>query len=482
MTLLSIILVPIFIATLSFFVKKNIQPLEKLAFFTALCEPALLFFILKGVVNEGNSSFAPYFLVDRLGAIVMLTVVLVGSTSLIYSIGYLREEVKKNIIGFHRVRQYFILAHLFLSSMLFAISTVNPIAMWIAIEATTLSTVFLISFYNKPTSIEAAWKYFVVNSIGLLLGFFGTLLYFTPIKNISSAGLIEWNTIILNAGNFDPLILKIAFVFVFIGYGTKVGLAPMHTWLPDAHSKAPSPISALLSGSLLNVAMLAILRFKIITDTAISPDFSHGLFVAFGTVSLIVTSFIIFIQKNYKRLFAYSSIEHMGIVSLGFGFGGIGAVASLFHMVYHSIVKSILFFSAGNIFLKYSSTKMANIGGVLRILPITGTILFIGILAITGVPPFGIFITKIYILSAGIQNYPIIVLVSLVLLAIIFAGFLGHASGILFGNAPKGILEGEMNYFTIIPSLFLVFVLVWMSVFPPLVLKSLIYSASALIK
>jgi len=197
--------------------------------------------------------------------------------------------------------------------------------------------------------------------------------------------------LIANASTFDPIILKIAFVFVLIGYGTKVGLVPMHTWLPDAHSKAPAPISSLLSGVLLNVAFIAVLRFKLVTDTAIGPQFSGGLLVFFGIVSIAIAAFIIFIQKNYKRLLAYHSIEHMGIITLGFGFGGIGSFAGLLHMIYHSLAKSALFLSAGNILLKYSSTKMVNVRGMHLTIPVTSVLFFVGFMAMAGVPPFGIF-------------------------------------------------------------------------------------------
>jgi hydrogenase-4 component F len=283
----------------------------------------------------------------------------------------------------------------------------------------------------------------------------------------------------------NPTLAKVAFIFVLIGYGTKVGLSPMHTWLPDAHSKAPSPISALLSGSLLNVAMLAILKFKIVADIAIPTSFSRSLMIYFGVVTITIPAFIIITQKNYKRLFAYSSIEHMGIITLGIGFGGFGAFGALLHMIYHSLAKSVLFFSAGNMLLKYGSTKMIKVRGVLSVLPVTGVLLLMGFLAITGMPPFGIFLTEVYILSAGIADHLPVVIVVLFLLLLVFAGFLRHIVGMTLSPAsstdttPETI--GESNYLTVAPPVFLLTLLVIAGFYLPEPIKSIITSAASLI-
>src|ERR1019366_5500728 len=214
---------------------------------------------------------------------------------------------EKNIIGVSgvshirsRVREYFILLNLFMAMMFLAITVSSPIFTWIFIEATTLSTAFLISFYNKPSAIEAAWKYLIINSIGILLAFFGTLLYFTSFGFLGENGFVGWQSLAANAVHLDPIIAKIAFVFVLIGYGTKVGLAPMHTWKPDAYSKAPNPIGALLSGALLPVAFMVILKFKRITDSVVGPLFSQHLLIVFGILSIAVAALIMFNAKNYK--------------------------------------------------------------------------------------------------------------------------------------------------------------------------------------
>ncbi|MBI3671163.1 hydrogenase 4 subunit F, partial [Candidatus Azambacteria bacterium] len=206
------------------------------------------------VASKGTYEYSSIISITPLGALVMLTIFLIGLLSSIYSKGHFQEEVSKGIVGFTRVKQYFILLNLFIIAMFFAVSVNNPIIMWILIEATTLSTAFLISFYNKPSAMEAAWKYLLINSIGLLLGFFGTLIYLTSVKDIAGGRLIDWNMLFENAKNLDPALAKIAFIFILVGYGTKVGFFPMHTWKPDAYSKAPTPIAALFSSALLNVA------------------------------------------------------------------------------------------------------------------------------------------------------------------------------------------------------------------------------------
>ena len=362
--------------------------------------------------------------------------------------------------------------------MFFAITTTSSILMWIGIEATTLSTAFLIGFYNKPSAMEAAWKYLIINSLGLLFAFFGTLLFLYPALNGGHTELITWSNLLASGPNLDPFIAKMAFIFVLIGYGTKVGFVPMHTWRPDAYSKTPVPVVALFSGSLLNVAFLAILRFKLVIDSAVGKDFSQDLLVFFGLISIVVAAFSIFAQKNYKRLLAYSSIEHAGIMALGFGFGGVGAFAALLHMVYHALAKSMLFLAAGNIFLKYSSTKMKNVRGVMSTLPVTGAIFILGFLAVTGVPPFGIFVTELSILSAGIGSHPIVTMAALLGIGLVFIGFLRHVIAMMFGEADSEITAGEGSVWLVAPIVLLAVALLISGFVFPGAIKFLISSAT----
>ncbi len=477
MALLLIINAPFIAFLSSFLVKKSLRALGCIVVCASLVEFVATLAVATSVIQNGTYNLNGYLSVDALGTVLMMILAFVGAMASWYSVGYLKIEVEKKIIGFSRVRQYFTLLHLFILAMFFAIMTTDPIFMWIAIEATTLSTAFLISFYNKPAAIEAAWKYLIINSVGLLLGFFGTLLFLYPAQHAGFGGLISWQMLLSGTSAFNPFIAKTAFIFVLIGFGTKVGLVPMHTWLPDAHSKASAPISSLLSGVLLNVAFLAVLRFKAVVDLTVGKDFSGGLLILFGLFSIVVAAFIIYIQKNYKRLLAYHSIEHMGIISLGFGFGGIGSFAALLHMVYHSLAKSSLFLSSGNILLKYSSTKMDNVKGMIKSLPITSILFFVGFLAMAGVPPFGIFITEFSILSAGISGYPIIVIIALLSFALVFAGILRHVTVMIFGDAKEDIPRGEAGVWTVVPTIILVGVLIVLSFFIPTAMQSLLHSA-----
>lgn len=475
-----LVIIPLLAAAISAIARKTIV-LEIIAAIAAPVELIIAIIAAANVLMNKAYIYEPFFSIDAFNTIVLLIIITVGFAASFYSIGYLREEVKKEIIGFRRVREFFVLLHLFLMSMILAIITVSPIVMWVAVEATTLSTAFLISFYNKASSMEAAWKYLIVNSIGLLLGFFGTLVFLSPVLNITEDKFVNWVALYNHASLLSPDLAKIAFIFVLIGYGTKAGLAPMHTWLPDAHSKASPPISALLSGALLNVAMMAILKFKIITDVAVGHYFTQNLLIFFGVVSITIPAFIIIVQKNYKRLFAYSSIEHMGIMAIGFGFGGIGTFGALLHMIYHALAKSILFFCAGNIFLKYSSTRIANVKGVLSVMPVTGIILLIGFLAIIGMPPFGIFMTEFYILSSGISAFPWVVVIVLLLLILIFVGFLKHIVELVFSQKEESMKVGEIDNFTVIPVIFLLMIFIFTSFYLPDQVKSLITTAQALL-
>jgi hydrogenase-4 component F len=399
-----------------------------------------------GVGVTGNA----YLALDNLSNYLILLIALVGFFVSLYSVGYLRTEVAKGIIGQRRVRQFFILLELFLFAMYLAVVTVNPIVTWIAIEATTLATVFLISFYNKPTATEAAWKYLILNSLGLLIGLLGTLVFIALFGDRS--GATSWAEMTASAGAMSPAAAKIAFVFILIGYGTKVGLAPLHAWLPDAHSKAPSPISALLSGVLLNVALFAVLRWKQVTDIALGSDqFTGGLLIFFGVLSVFLAAFIIFVQKNYKRLLAYSSIEHMGLIAIGFGLGGVGTMAGLLHMLYHALAKSMLFLLAGNIFLRYSSTKLKNVSGAISALPLSGPLFFAGILILSGLPPFALFATKLLILSAGIAFSPWLVGGLLIALGVMFFGLFRFVTKLAYGPVPEGIGRGEAHFLTQLP-------------------------------
>jgi hydrogenase-4 component F len=475
MPILIIFLTLIFASALSFYLGKNVRHLEKIVIVSSLIELAAAGFAFFNFLANGKIDFSPLFSLDALGVLFFCLIAIIGAAASSYSIGYLRAEMQRGVITAERVKLFYILLHLFLLAMFTAVTANNPIIAWIAVEATTLSTAFLICFYKKPASVEAAWKYLIINSIGLLLAFFGTMLFIAlTMKSGATSEWLNWQDILAAAAKIDPNIAKVAFIFILLGYGTKMGLAPMHTWLPDAHSKAPVPVSSLLSGVLLSVAFFVILRFKAVVDVAAGQNFSQSLFIFFGLLSIIVSASIILRQKNYKRLLAYSSVEHMGIAALGFGFGGIGAFAALLHIFYHGLAKSILFLSSGNIFLKYGSTQIKNVKGVLKSLPITGILFILGFLAIVGLPPFGIFFTEFYIFSAGIKAHPFLVCLAALALIFVFAGFLKLISKIIFSEKPEELPVGEFNAWTYIPIIALAVIFIGVSLFLPEQLKTVI--------
>lgn len=471
--ILTLVLIPVLAALLVFML-----PTQKTRFMEAgVVIAGTVELFLAGRIVQLVSSGTEWLALDGLSAYMLLLIALVGFFVSLYSVGYLRTEVGKGIIGPRRVRQFFILLELFLFAMYLAVATVNPIVTWIAIEATTLSTAFLISFYNKPSATEAAWKYLILNSLGLLVGLLGTLLFIALSGDRSSA--VEWSSLVSHAGTMLPSAVQIAFVLVLVGYGTKIGLAPLHSWLPDAHSKAPSPISALLSGVLLNVALFAVLRWKQVADIALGSDqFTGGLLIFFGTASVLLAAFIIFVQKNYKRLLAYSSIEHMGLMAIGFGLGGVGTIAALLHMLYHALAKSMLFLLAGNIFLRYSSTKLKNVQGVLEALPLSGPLFFAGIFVLAGLPPFALFATKLLILSAGISFSPWLVGLLLVALAVMFFGLFRFVTRIAYGPVTEGVISGESHFLTQLPVVLMFVTLLLISLSLPEPITTLLDSVS----
>jgi len=457
--------------------------IEYVAVGAGIVQTLLALSIALATVSGKTVAMGSLFAADALGAFALLFTTVVGLAAAVHSVGYLREECQKGIIGFRRVREYYVLFHLFFFAMFVAAATASPIIMWTAIEATTLATAFLISFYNKPSALEAGWKHLIVNSVGLLLGFLGTLLFLDAAASAGDPGtFVSWDVLRALSASLDPMLIKIAFIFCLVGYGTKVGFVPMHTWLPDAHSKAPAPISSLLSGVLLNMALIAVLRFRAITDTVIDPSFTQHLLIGFGLVSLIVAALIIFGQKNYKRMLAYSSIEHMGLMAIGFAIGGAAAVAALFHMLYHALLKPILFLAAGNFFLKYSSTKTFKIHGALALIPFTAVVFFAALLAVSGIPPSGIFFTKLTILAAGIGEFPYTMFLVIVALTLILAGFLKSAISMLFSEPPADVPKGEANPWTVISILFLFTLFIVLSIYVPSPLKELITRAASMLQ
>jgi len=351
------------------------------------------------------------------------------------------------------------------------VGVTNSLILWIAIEMTTLFSVPLITIYTKKTSIEAAWKYLIICTVGITFALFGTILtYYATIQVLGEGGSeLNWASLLAIADQFDPTLMKIAFVFILVGYGTKVGFAPMHTWLPDAHSEAPSPVSALLSGVLLNCAMYGIIRFHTITSASVGTEFTSNLLIMFGLLSLGIATPFIIMQDDYKRLLAYSSVEHMGIIALGFGFGGVlGIFGALFHMFNHAVTKSLMFSVAGNILHKYETKKIYEVSGVVKSMPYTGPMLVIGGLAITGSPPFSIFLSEFTILAAGFsQGYILTSVLVLLFIITIFVGFFNHINRMAFSKPPEGITVGDVSRWSLGAMLILIVLITVTGVYIP---------------
>jgi hydrogenase-4 component F len=355
----------------------------------------------------------------------------------------MRVEFGEN--DFSRVRLFYALFQLFIFTMLFAVTTDNLGVMWVAIEGTTLATVFLVNLHDNHTGLEAAYKYLILSSVGIALAFLGTvLMYYAAASQLSEIGL-SWTSLVEVASRLDPGIVKLAFVFILIGYGTKAGLAPMHTWLPDAHSEAPAPISALMSGVLLNVGLYALMRFKAVTDITAGPAFASTWLMRFGLLSLGLSAAFLISQRNYKRMLAYSSVEHTGIVALGLGFGGYwGILGALLHMVNHALSKSMLFILSGSILLKYRTTEIRRVRGLMKVAPWTGFAFLCGILSLIGLPPFGPFVSEFIIFRAGFAAHSAAyAVIGVCLLAVIFAGMLGSVNSMLYGESSEPLQPGD---------------------------------------
>jgi hydrogenase-4 component F len=345
-----------------------------------------------------------------------------------------------------QTRRYHIYVNAFVFTMLVAVTIQNVALMWVAVEATTITSAMAIPLNRTKGSVEASWKYILVCSVGIALAFAGTVLgYFdfvTTAGHVPNA--LNWAVLRHAAPSLHPELLRLAFAFILVGYGTKAGLAPMHTWLPDAHSEAPSTVSAMMSGVLLAVAMYAIARWKAVVDVSIGPEFTDRMLIAFGLLSVAIGTFSLVIQRHYKRMLAYSSVEHMGLVGIGLGLGPLGAFAAWLHVVNHAVAKSTSFLLAGRILHRYQTTEIDGVTGLFRTMPWTGGLFAAGILALVGLPPFGLFVSEFLLVQAALTaRRPWLAAIVLLLLLTAFVSLLAHLNRMLYGEAPEGVVIGE---------------------------------------
>ena len=395
-------------------------------------------FLTARIVAHG-SMFAldKQFFIDSLNVFLVTLTALIGFTTSIFSRPYMRIEEERGKMTPNRMRLYFSMYQLFNACMLLALTTNNMGILWVAMEAATLTTVLLVSVYRTPASLEAAWKYFILCGVGIAQALFGTILLYMAAQRVIGHGSnpLLWTNLNASKGHLNPVIMSLAFVFLLVGYGTKVGLAPLHNWLPDAHAEGPTPISAVLSGLLLNVALYAVIRCKVLTDGALGNHFAGHLMIGFGLLSVLVAAFSLLRQRDIKRMFSYSSIEHMGLMTFAFGLGGpIANFAGLLHMTVHALTKSAIFYAVGHAAQKAGSQIMDQIRGLIKISPTVGWGLMMGTLAILGMPPFGIFASEFLILTSAMRQLPWATPILLLGLGVAFAAIFSRVQPMVFGE------------------------------------------------
>lgn len=395
-------------------------------------------FLTIRVINDGAIiEFNDQFFVDSFNVLFVTLTAFVAFTTSLFSRPYMRIEQAHGKLNVNMLRLYHSMYQLFTFTMLLVLLTNNMGIMWVAMEAATLTTVLLVSLYRTPASLEAAWKYFILCGVGLALAMFGTiLLYFAAEKVLGAGGnALLWTHLDGVKAQLEPTVLTLAFVFLLVGYGTKVGLVPLHSWLPDAHAEGPTPVSAVLSGLLLNVALYVLVRSKVLVDGTLHTHLAGNLMIGFGLLSVVIAAFLLSKQKDVKRMFAYSSIEHMGLITFAFGMGGpIATFAALLHMTMHALTKSAIFFAVGHATQKSGTQLMENIRGLIKTNPTIGWGLMIGTLAILGMPPFGVFASEFMILTTAMHDYPWTMPFLLVALGVAFAAIFGKVQRMVFGE------------------------------------------------
>lgn len=380
--------------------------------------------------------------VDSLAALVLVCVAAVAALTLWLSPG-LGNPAR---YGIPQLRRYQIFINLFIAMMLLAVAANNVGVMWIAIEATTIFSAFIIPLSLSKASVEASWKYILLGSVGIALAFAGTVLAYFDFVALSGRveNALNWDVLIGQAPILHPEVMQIAFVFLLVGYGAKAGIAPMHTWKPDAYGEAPPPLTALMASALFAVAMYAIMRWKMVADIALTGRYTSNLLIFLGMLSLVIAAFSVVLSTNYKRMLAYSSIEHTGLICLGLGLGPLGMFAALLHLVNHTVAKSLMFLLVDTIEGRFPSPRISKTYGLLKALPWTGALFAASLLILIGLPPGGIFVSEYALFRAGFaMEYPWLMGAVLLLLAIIFASFIRHLGRMLYGSPPANVVAGE---------------------------------------
>lgn len=386
-------------------------------------------------------STTQFFLIDDFNIYLLVLTAFVTFTTSIFSARYIIHEIEIGRLEKNFVRFYHAMYQAFLFTMLLALSTNNLGVLWVAVEGATLTTVLMVGLYRTPAAIEAAWKYFILCGVGIAMALFGTTLLYLAAQPVVGTGMpsLTWSILLTRVSDFSPALLNIAFVFLLVGYGTKVGLAPLHAWLPDAHAEGPTPISAVLSGLLLNVAIYAVLRFKMLLSGNAHALAAGPLMIFMGLSSLLLAGFMLYKRNDIKRLFAYSSIEHMGIITFAFGMGGpLANFAGLLHMAMHSLTKSAIFFAVGHIAQIKGTQKISEIRGLTSSQPLLGWALVLGVVAIVGLPPFGVFMSEFLVITSTFARQPLLAIPLIFGLLIGFGALIMKLQGLAFGPGDPG--------------------------------------------
>lgn len=423
-----------------------------------------------------------FFFVDAFNVYLAVLTAFVSMTTAIFSRRYMRREREHGRVSHWGMRFYHAMFQLFIFAMLLALLTNNIGVLWIAMELATLSTVLLVSLYRTPTAIEAAWKYFILCGVGIAQALFGTvLLYFAAEKVLGEGGdALLWTNLSQVSGQLEPTVLRLAFVFLMVGYGTKVGLVPLHNWLPDAHSEGPTPISAVLSGLLLNIALYALVRCKVLVDLSTGTNWAGNMMMGFGLISILVASFAILRRKDIKRMFSYSSIEHMGLATFAFGLGGpIATFGGLLHMFVHSLTKSSIFFTVGHACQMHGTQEMAKIKGLIKGNPLVGWGMMLGVMAIVGMPPFGVFTSEFLILTATMKDAPYLAPFLLLGLGVAFAALFRRVQPMVSGPVPDYQTPVKASHIPVILHMVLVLII---GIYMPVFLSDWFHTAVELLK
>ena len=420
----------------------------------------LLTFVTASSLFVVDPESGTYLLVDDLNKVFIVLTTFVGFTTSVFSASYIGHEIENGRLTPRFVRFYHAMYQALMFAMNLALVANNIGLMWVAIEMATLTTVLMVGIYRTHEALEAAWKYFILGSVGIALALFGTILIYMAARPVIGEGVdaMVWSALMSRAAQFDPALLNVAFIFLLLGYGTKVGLAPLHAWLPDAHAEGPTPISAVLSGLLLNVALYALLRFKMLlalNPEAIAPG---PLMVIMGLISCLFAAFMLYRRRDIKRMFAYSSIEHMGIIVFAFGMGGaLANFAGLLHMTMHSLTKSAIFFAVGHIAQVKGTQKIADMGGLTVTNPVLGWGLVLGVVAIAGLPPLGIFMSEFLVVSSTFAREPWLAIILALGILVALGGLFLRLNTIAFGEPRGPTAQAEASYVPMFAHLALVF-------------------------